>query len=244
MRLDSYLTEHEYYESRTRARRAVEEGCVSVNGKLVRKPAFEVSETDRIEAAADPVPYVSRGAFKLAYALEQFRIDLSRAAVALDVGASSGGFTEIMLKFGVKTVYAADVGKGQLAEKLRADPRVVNMEETDVRSLPEKGFLHFFDFVACDASFISLTHILPSCAAVMKPGACGVFLIKPQFEVGKKNVGKGGIVKDKKAVEEAILRVTECAEACGFHLEAPVVPSPITGGDGNREFLIYLRTET
>lgn len=244
MRLDSYLTEQKCYESRTRARRAIEEGCVSVNGKTVTKPAFEVSEHDTVEAAADPVPYVSRGAFKLAYAIEQFGIDLTGAVVALDVGASSGGFTEIMLSHGVQTVYAADVGKDQLAEKLRTDPRVVNMEETDVRSLPEKGFSRFFDFVSCDVSFISLTHILPACAALMKPGACGVFLIKPQFEVGKKHVGKGGIVKDRKAVEEAILRVKQCAEACGFRAAAPVLPSPITGGDGNHEFLIYLRAET
>lgn len=243
MRLDCYLTEQKCYESRTRARRAVEEGCVSVNGKTVRKPSFEVSEADRVEAAADPVPYVSRGAFKLAHALEQFGIAFEGTETALDVGASSGGFTEILLSRGVKTVYAVDVGKDQLAEKLRTDPRVVSMEETDVRVLPEKGFARFFDFVSCDASFISLTYLLPCCGVLMKPGARGIFLIKPQFEVGKQKLGKGGIVKDEKAAAEAVLRVRHCAEQCGLSPEGPVLPSPIAGGDGNREFLLCLRKD-
>lgn len=170
MRLDIYLTENKIYGSRTRARRAVEAGCVSVNGMTVMKASYDVTKSDVVSADSDPVPYVSRGAFKLLHGLEMFSVNID-GAVALDVGASTGGFTEVMLKRGAARVYAVDVGRGQLDAGLAADPRVVNMEATDIRSLTGRGFENFFDFTACDASFISLTYILPVCAGLMKEGA-------------------------------------------------------------------------
>ena len=239
MRLDVFLTENGIYASRTRAARAVEEGCVKVNGNVINKTSFDVSESDNIETMADPVPFVSRGAFKLKHALEIFEIDL-KGLKAVDIGASTGGFTEIMLSAGVERVFAVDVGKNQLAKILRSDSRVICMEETDIRSLPSLGYCGFFDFAACDASFISLVNILPSAYEIMKNGAKAVFLIKPQFEVGKRFIGKGGIVKDRKAVKEALEKVSLCAQGCGFEVLAPIISSPVKGGDGNEEFLIFL----
>ncbi len=242
MRLDLFLTEKGIYDSRTRARRAIEEGCVRVNGVTVKKPALDVTTDDNIAASEDPVPYVSRGALKLKHALEHFNIDI-KGLVAVDIGASTGGFTEIMLLGGAEKVYAVDVGRSQLAGKLLTDRRVVNMEQTDIRSLAADGseYEDFFQFAACDASFISLRMILPSAAKILKQGALGVFLIKPQFEVGKRFVGKGGIVKDKKAIDEAVEGVVLFAAACGFTLAKKIIPSPITGGDGNHEFLTVLK---
>ena len=240
MRLDLYLAENKIYGSRTRAVRAIEDGCVKVNGNVVLKPSFNVSGSDAVEAGKDPVPYVSRGAFKLKHALEKFEIDIKGMTV-LDIGASTGGFTQIMLSAGAEKVYAVDVGHNQLDSSLTENIAVVNMEGTDIRTLPTLGYESFFDFAACDASFISLTKILPAAAAVLSASAKAVFLIKPQFEVGKRFVGKGGVVKDKRAVSDAVKYVSEFAQACGFSIEAPVIPSPIRGGDGNEEYLLFLK---
>ncbi len=240
MRLDVFLTEYEFYESRTRAVRAIKEGLVRVGGKVINKPSFEVNCDDNVEAGNDPIPYVGRGALKLKGALEAFNIDISGLTV-VDIGASTGGFTEIMLLAGAEKVFAVDVGHSQLAEKLKNDTRVINLEGTDVRSLFDAGYGDFFDFAACDASFISLSKILPAAVKIIKPGARGVFLIKPQFEVGKQFVSKNGIVKDQNAIKEAIRKVSSFAESCGFVLEAPIIPSPIKGGDGNSEFLMLVK---
>ncbi len=239
MRLDVFLAEKGVYASRTRAARAVEEGCVKVNGNVIKKTSFDVTEKDNIETMADPVPFVSRGAFKLKHALECFDIDI-HGVTAVDIGASTGGFTEIMLSAGAAKVFAVDVGKNQLAKVLREDERVVSMEETDIRNLPSMGYREYFEFGACDASFISLTSILPSAFEILKKGAKAVFLIKPQFEVGKRFVGKGGIVKDRKAIKDAVEKVSLCAQSCGFEVLAPIISSPVKGGDGNEEFLIFL----
>ena len=239
MRLDVYLAEKGVYASRTRAARAVEEGCVKVNGTVIKKTSFDVSDNDNIETMADPVPFVSRGAFKLKHALECFDVDL-HGVTAIDIGASTGGFTEIMLSAGAVKVFAVDVGKNQLARTLREDARVVCMEKTDVRELSSMGYRDCFEFCACDASFISLVNILPSVTELLKKGARAVFLIKPQFEVGKRFIGKGGIVKDRKAVKDALEKVSLCAQSCGFEVLAPIISSPVKGGDGNEEFLIFL----
>jgi 23S rRNA (cytidine1920-2'-O)/16S rRNA (cytidine1409-2'-O)-methyltransferase len=167
VRLDVFLTEKGVYASRTRAARAVEEGCVKVNGNVIKKTSFDVSDNDNIETMADPVPFVSRGAFKLKHALECFDIDI-HGVTAVDIGASTGGFTEIMLSAGAAKVFAVDVGKNQLAKVLREDERVVSIEETDIRNLPSMGYREYFEFGACDASFISLTSILPSAFEILK----------------------------------------------------------------------------
>ena len=237
-RLDVYLTEHHMYTSRERARRAIQEGLVSVNGQAVTKAAFDVSEDDRIQAAADPVPFVSRGGLKLEGAFACYPMDVT-GLTCLDVGASTGGFTQVLLERGAATVTAVDVGHGQLAAALQKDCRVTNLEGTDIRNLSLDLYAKTFDFVSIDVSFISLTHVLPAVYGYMKPGGICVALVKPQFELGRKALNKKGIVKDKKLLPKAVETVSDCAEAVGFHIEKSL-PSPIRGGDGNTEFLIIL----
>ena len=238
-RLDSYLTEKEIYKSRERAKRAIEAGLVSVDGKVITKPAYEVDGTEDIKASEDPVPFVSRGALKLEGAFELADIDV-QGKVCIDVGASTGGFTEVLLKRGAAKVYAVDVGHGQLAPKLASDSRVMNLEGTDIRSNALKEFAGSFDFAAVDVSFISLKLILKSVYDLLKENAYAAFLIKPQFEAGRKSLNKKGIVKNEKLVLEAVAETEEAIRLNGFEIQAKG-QSPITGGDGNREFLVVAK---
>jgi len=231
-RLDICVIEKRGF-SRTYAREAIEAGLVQVNGKTVTRPGNMVL-CDTVTVLAPDMPYVSRGGYKLAAAFEAFDIDLS-GLVCLDVGASTGGFTDCMLKQKARLVYAVDVGKEQFTQSLKDDCRVILYESVDVRNvnLPET-----VDFAACDVSFISVAKILPSLRELIKPGGGFVCLIKPQFETEGRHLNKKGVVKEKSARKSAVQRVLTALRENGFAVNG-VIESPITGRDGNVEFLAY-----
>ncbi len=238
MRLDQFLTEKGYAETRTKAKNLIESGSVTVNGKLILKPAFDVSEDDKISCRADLVcPYVSRGGLKLEGALREFGIDPT-GAVCLDIGASSGGFTDCLLKHGASKVYAVDSGSGQLHKSLLNDNRVISLENVNARYLSEKEIPEKADIIVMDVSFISQTKLYAAIVPLMKEKGILVSLIKPQFEVGRSGVGKGGIVRDEKKRKEAVDGVINCAASFGLK-NIKTVLSPIKGGDGNTEFLAH-----
>ena len=236
-RLDVWLVSHGVFGGRDTAKQHIEAGEVSVNGKPVRKPAAEVKDGDTVTCSGGE-RYVGRGGYKLEKALTVSDISLN-GAVALDVGASTGGFTDCMLQNGAKKVYAVDVGHGQLHPALRADPRVVCMENTDIRKLPEE-FLERPGFCSVDVSFISLKQVMPAALSLLSEDATAVCLIKPQFEAGRSAIGKNGVVKDP-AAHVAVLRELCAAFAewnCGL---LALTFSPIRGGEGNIEYLAVLR---
>lgn len=240
-RLDQALVERGLCESREKAKRAILAGTVRVNGQTARKPSDTVRPGDTLTLDA-PERYVSRGGHKLEHALAHFQLPVA-GWTALDLGASTGGFTDCLLQHGAARVFAVDVGHGLMAWKLRNDPRVVVMERVNARHLTPASFKEAFqpvDLAVMDCSFISLTKILPAAAALVRPGGRIVALVKPQFEAGRREVGKGGIVREP-AVHARVLReVEEAAAACGL-VAAGSTPSPIEGADGNREFLLHLR---
>lgn len=239
MRIDVYLTEHGYTPSRQRARVLIEGGNVTVDGKKVTKPAYAIDESAAHQVeVTDTLPYVGRGGLKLAAALDAFGI-VPQGALALDIGASTGGFTDCLLQRGAAHVYAVDAGVGQLAQKLLADGRVTSLEHTNARELnPEMIGGTLADLIVMDVSFISATYILPRFPVLLREGGAAVCLIKPQFEVGKAMLGKGGIVKDQKAHRYAVERVLDAGAAVGL-TAVGLIASPVTGGDGNREFLVH-----
>ncbi len=243
MRLDIYLNEKNIFPSREKARQAILSSAVSVNGKIINKPSLDVSGEDIIEIIKDVNPYVGRGGLKLAGAIEIFDIDLN-GVYALDVGASTGGFTDCMLKNGAVFVCACDVGKDQLDPSLRNDKRVLSLEKTDIRNLaacPEKyGITKKFDFASVDVSFISLTKVLPFLKDLISPGARVVCLIKPQFEMENRRVGKNGIIRDDRTHRYVCEKIKDFSAKIGYTV-CGTAESPIKGGDGNREFLIYLK---
>ena len=238
-RLDVRLVREGLAASRERARALILAGRVKVDGEVVSKAGANVPDGAAIAVVEPDFPWVGRGGVKLAHALDTFRIDVT-GREALDIGASTGGFTDVLLKRGARRVVALDVGHGQLEWRLREDPRVVVLERRNARQL-EPGWLPApADVVTIDVSFISLRLILPALPRLLAPGADIVALVKPQFEAGRDEVGRGGLVKDP-AVHEAVLaRVTEHAAACGL-ARAGMTPSPITGATGNQEFLLHLR---
>jgi 23S rRNA (cytidine1920-2'-O)/16S rRNA (cytidine1409-2'-O)-methyltransferase len=236
-RLDVLLVERGLAETRQRAQGLIMAGVVCVNGQPVTKPGTAVDLTADIELTSSPLEYVSRGALKLEAALERFNITVA-GKVALDVGASTGGFTEVLLRRGAARVYAVDVGYGQLAWRLRQDQRVVVMERTNIRSV--KSLPEPIELATIDVSFISLRLVLPSVARLMVAGGDAVPLIKPQFEAGREQVGKGGVVRDP-AIHRAVLkRVLSEATESGW-VVANLMASPLIGPAGNREFLAHLR---
>lgn len=234
-RIDVAMVEQGLVKSRTLAQNLIKDGIVHINGKICTKPSETVEDTDVIEVVGDMPKYVSRGGLKLEKAISVWGIDLN-GAVCLDVGASTGGFTDCMLQNGAKRVYAVDVGTSQLDEKLRSDSRVISLEKTDIRKaeLSEKA-----DFVSIDVSFISLKLILPYIKNLWSDNGKCVALIKPQFEAGKKHLGKNGIIKDKKLQQAIVDDIKQFCISSGFTVIG-TTESAITGGDGNREFLIYL----
>ena len=238
MRLDVYLTAVGLARSRTEAADLIAEGAVLVEGKIRTKPSFSVAEDlspERVSINRDAHPFVSRGGEKLAAALVAFRLS-PRGCIAIDIGASSGGFTDCLLQNGAETVYAVDVGEGQLVEKLVNDPRVISFEHYNARFLKRGDFPSAPTFAVMDVSFISQTLILPALSSLLPSGAPYIGLIKPQFEVGRDGLGKGGIVKDDRLRREAVQRVVKAAADVGLaHLGT--IDSPILGKDGNREFL-------
>jgi 23S rRNA (cytidine1920-2'-O)/16S rRNA (cytidine1409-2'-O)-methyltransferase len=239
-RVDTLLVERGLAESRARAQALVLAGLVWSDGLRLDKPGISLADDTPLEVRGREHPWVSRGGIKLAHALDHFVLDPGRV-VALDIGASTGGFTDVLLTRGARRVYAVDVGHGQLAWKLRQDARVTVLERTNARHLTREQIPEAPDIVVCDASFISLTTVLPSALALASPAACLVALIKPQFEVGKGKVGKGGVVRDPALHREVCERITAwLAAQPGWQVEG-VTQSPIQGPEGNIEFLIYAR---
>ena len=224
--------------SRQRAKTLIQNGQISVNGKVCTKPAFAVEETDQITMEGSDIPFVGRGGLKLEYALEQTKRSLD-GLVCLDIGASTGGFTDCMLQNGAVKVYAVDVGYGQLAWSLRTDERVVNMERTNIRNVKPEDLAEQIEFFSVDVSFISLHHIFPVAQAITTPDAMGVCLVKPQFEAGREKVGKNGVVRDPATHREVLHNAMGYAAANGFAVRG-LDFSPVKGPEGNIEFLGYL----
>lgn len=241
MRIDRYLFENGFAKSRTRASAMIAEGNVLVNGVRVTKPSLDVNACDKIEVCGEVLRYVSRGGLKLEAAIAAFDIDVSDC-VAVDIGASTGGFTDCLLQNGCAKVYAVDSGSKQLDPLLASHDSVVSMENCNARYLTFEDIGEFCDIAVCDLSFISQTLLHPVIAGLLKSNGIFVSLIKPQFEVGRNRLGKGGIVKDEKYRQYAIDKVVTSASSCGFTLRG-LIPSPITGGDGNTEYLAcFIRT--
>jgi 23S rRNA (cytidine1920-2'-O)/16S rRNA (cytidine1409-2'-O)-methyltransferase len=235
-RADLVLVERGLFESRAKARAAIEAGGVSADGAAVTRAAQLISPDADI--VAEPAhPWVGRGALKLDHALSLWPIE-ARGAVVLDVGASTGGFTEVCLARGAARVFAVDVGRDQLHLSLRADPRVVDLAGHDARELTDQIIVEPPSLVVCDASFISLAKVLPAALALAAPNAVLVALVKPQFEVGPDHVGKGGLVRDETVRADALTRVVAWLESVRWTVRA-TADSPILGGDGAREYLLW-----
>ena len=236
-RLDRLLVDRGLFESRERAQSSIIAGQVLVNDQKVEKAGALVSENADIRILGERMPYVSRGGLKLEAALREFSLEV-RDEVALDVGASTGGFTDCLLQHGCRKVYAVDVGYGQLAWKIRQDPRVIAIDRVNIRDIDPELVPEPVDLVVIDVSFISLDKVIPSVVRFLKAGAGIIALIKPQFEVGRAQVGKGGIVRDEAARAAAVAKVEALFRNAGLDVKG-VIPSPITGQDGNVEFLMY-----
>lgn len=236
MRLDRLIFARGLAPSRSRAAALISEGAVTVDGRRALRPSRETAEDASIEIDGDGLHYVGRGAYKLIGALDSFGID-PHGMVAADIGASTGGFTQVLLERGAERVYAVDSGRDQLAEVLRADPRVCVMEGCNARTLTRED-IGEVDIAVMDVSFISQALLYPAVCSILRPGGCFVSLIKPQFEVGRAKVGGGGIVRDRSARESAVMNLTQAASHCGLALQA-LMRSPIVGGDGNIEYLAH-----
>lgn len=237
-RLDVAVFEQGYAPSREKAKAIIMAGIVYVNNQKVDKAGFELKEGDVLEVRGKTLQYVSRGGLKLEKAMQEFPITLE-GKVCMDVGASTGGFTDCMLQNGAVKVYSVDVGYGQLAWKLRTDERVVNLERTNFRYATREQIPDEIDFASVDVSFISLKHILPNLNTLLAPDGQAVCLIKPQFEAGKEKVGKKGVVRDLNVHLEVVENVINLAVENGFSVMG-LQFSPIKGPEGNIEYLIYL----
>ena len=238
-RLDVELVDRGLVQSRERAKVVIMEGLVYVNGQKSDKAGTPVKEDDRIEVRGETLRYVSRGGKKLEKAMQVFPVVLE-GCTCMDIGASTGGFTDCMLQNGAVKVYAVDVGYGQLAWSLRTDERVVNLERTNIRYITEEQVPQPVDFISVDVSFISLTLVLPVAPRLLKDGAQMVCLVKPQFEAGKDKVGKKGVVRDPQIHREVIRKVIDCAAELGFWVRG-LDFSPIKGPEGNIEYLLFLQ---
>ncbi len=237
-RLDQAIVAAGLSESRARAQALIEAGVVLVNGVAAKKPSQKVNDETEIIVTENPNPWVSRAALKLEHALKEFGLS-PKKAICLDVGASTGGFTEVLLANEAAKVYALDVGHGQLHKRLRDDLRVVNIEGTNAREIPD-GLVPTVDWVVTDVSFISLEKALPTPLSLARKGAILIALIKPQFEVGRSRIGKGGIVRDEDAKSKVRSQIETFLQAEGWQVTHRG-ESPIKGGDGNTEYLVAAR---
>jgi 23S rRNA (cytidine1920-2'-O)/16S rRNA (cytidine1409-2'-O)-methyltransferase len=237
LRLDRLLVDRGLVESRERGQAMIVAGQLLVNDQKIEKAGTLVPEDADIRIIGERIPFVSRGGFKLEGALKEFGVDVA-GMTALDVGASTGGFTDCLLQRGALKVYAVDVGYGQMAWKLRQDPRVITLERVNIRDIDPSLIPELVDIMVVDVSFISLEKVIPAARKFLKPDSEIVALIKPQFEVGRGQVGKGGIVRDEAARNEVVERVKIFISGLGFDVTG-VISSPITGQDGNVEFLVH-----
>lgn len=238
VRLDALLVQQNLAPSREKAKQIIQSGHVLIQGKPVRKPAALVEQDVLLSITSPGERFVSRGGYKLEKALNDFSISLE-SLYCLDIGASTGGFTDCMLQKCAAHVYAVDVGHGQLIKKLLDDPRVTSMEGMNFRTLRPEHFPRLFDFAAADVSFISLRLLFPVLASLLSHEGKAVCLIKPQFEAGREAIGKGGIVKSLAVHEKVLQEITDSAQLNGFSVSG-LTFSPICGGDGNIEYLLFL----
>jgi 23S rRNA (cytidine1920-2'-O)/16S rRNA (cytidine1409-2'-O)-methyltransferase len=236
-RLDQLLVERGLVESREKARALILAGQVLVNGQRVDKAGHNVAVDAQVELLEQP-RYVGRGGLKLEAALRHFDIQVA-AKICMDVGSSTGGFTDCLLQHGAARVYAIDVGTAQLDWKMRNDPRVIVREQVNARYLSREDVPEIIQLAVCDVSFISITMILPAIAKLLAEDAEMVILVKPQFELERRQVGKGGIIRDPELHQQACRRVQEAVQRLGFRTDT--IPSPILGAEGNQEFLLYAR---
>ena len=240
-RLDRLLTHLGLASSRESARALIMEGRVLVEGRPVDKPGSTVDKNAEIHIRGEDLSYVSRGGRKLEAALDAFRVD-PKGLIVMDVGASTGGFTDCVLQRGAKRVYAVDVGYGQLAWKLQKDPRVISLERRNVRYLKEQEIGEEVDLILIDTSFISVEKFLAHLLGFLKGGGSIISLIKPQFEVGKGEIGKGGVVKDPKLHQKVLERISQFCTGVGLTVLG-ITESPLLGPKGNKEFFIHLRKQ-
>lgn len=237
MRLDNYLLDNGYYSSRSQAALAIKEKKVTVNNRLIVKCGYEIKENDIVNVKKEEYEFVSRGGYKLLAAIKNFNIDLNDKIV-LDIGASTGGFTDCALQFKAKKVYAYDVGENQLANKLRSDKRIVVKEKVNARYLNKNDFIDIIDFICMDVSFISCTKIFNAISSILSDGKNAVILFKPQFEVGNIFLNGQGIVKNDKIILVKLNETIKTAIDNQLYL-IDYCLSPIKGGDGNKEYLLY-----
>ena len=235
MRLDVYLAEKKLAVSRTKAIDLIKNEKVYVNSKIEKKPSYDVSNEDIVEISGEIPKYVSRAAYKLLYAKDCFKINF-KGLTAVDLGASTGGFCQVMLEAGINEIFAVDIGHGQLHESVSGDKRVHVFEKTNARYIDTDIIGKKVDVVTADLSFISQTLVLEAITRILKTGGIYIGLIKPQFEAGRANIGKHGVVKDKRVHADVIEKVILHANSIGLVCKN-IAPSPILGGDGNREFL-------
>ena len=239
VRLDQLVYELGFTDSRERAKTTVMSGLVFVNGQRADKPGMPVAPDAKIEVHGDALPFVSRGGFKLDKALKVFPVDPS-GKVCIDCGASTGGFTDVLLQHGAAKVYAVDVGYGQLAWKLRNDERVINLERTNLRYVTSEQIPELMDLAVMDVSFISIKLVLPAVKALLKPAADLICLIKPQFEAGREEVGKKGVVRDRSVHEHVIHSILDFATEIGLTVMG-LDFSPIKGPEGNIEYICHMK---
>ena len=242
IRLDQYVFQEGFAPSRQRAQALIMSGIVFVNNQKVDKAGTMIKETDIVVVRGKDLKYVSRGGLKLEKAMELYGLDLTDK-ICMDIGASTGGFTDCMLQNGASKVYAVDVGYGQLAWKLRSDERVKNMENTNIRNVTADMLDEPINFFSVDVSFISLKHIFPVAYAISTDDVVGACLVKPQFEAGREKVGKKGVVRDSRVHKEVIENVIGYANECGFYVHN-LTFSPIKGPEGNIEFLIIISKDS
>ena len=239
VRLDQLVFDLGYTESRERAKTTIMSGLVYVNGQKADKPGMPVDPEAKIEVRGDALPFVSRGGYKLDKALKVFPVD-PKGKTCIDCGASTGGFTDVLLQHGAQKVYSVDVGYGQLAWKLRTDERVVNLERTNLRYITKEQIPELLDLAVMDVSFISIRLVLPAVKELLKPGADYICLIKPQFEAGREEVGKKGVVRDPAVHEQVVCGILDFAASIGFSVMG-LDFSPIKGPEGNIEYICWLK---
>lgn len=239
VRLDQLVFDLGYTDSRERAKTTIMSGLVFVNGQRADKPGMPVATDAAIEVRGDPLPFVSRGGFKLDKALKVFPVDPA-GKVCIDCGASTGGFTDVLLQHGAARVYAVDVGYGQLAWKLRNDERVINLERTNLRYITEEQIPETVDIAVMDVSFISIKLVLPAVKRLLKPDADLICLIKPQFEAGREEVGKKGVVRDERVHKEVVNNILQFAPTVGLSVMG-LDFSPIKGPEGNIEYICHMK---